>query len=246
MKRILSLALAVCLLLSLAVVAGAETTIKVGNYSSIDDLRTAYPVGKPGEAYLVNGDIYKWDAVAGEWKYYGDENGPATLEQWHDLFASYKSATCPKCGTFEVAPGFLTVNYDPNATLEANAFANRRMLSAWGEGAKQGKWSLASGSGQLIKGKASETVLNSECGIFPVGLPKDENGDTLATGNFAVKFTCGCGETAINIQGHVIAREIIEPVGIKIDKSKSRRATVAIARSVPERDPYDDSYEGNP
>lgn len=240
MKRILSLALAACLLLALTVVAGAETTIKVGNYSSIDDLRTAYPVGKPGEAYLVNGDIYKWDAVAGEWKYYGDENGPATLEQWHDLFAGYKTATCPNCGTFEVTPGFLTVNYDPNATLEANAEANKKMLVATGEGAKQGNWSLASGSGRLVVGKASGTVLNSECGIFPVGLPKDENGDTLATGNFAVKFTCGCGETAINIQGHVIAREIIEPVGIKIDKSKSRRVSVMIAKPEPEVDPWKD------
>lgn len=240
MKRILSLALAACLLLALTVVAGAETTIKVGAYSSIDDLRAAYPVGKPGEAYLVNGDIYKWDTVAGEWKYYGDENGPGMREPWFAPDTGYKTATCPNCGTFEVAPGFLTVNYDPNATLEANAEANKKMLVATGEGAKQGKWSLASGSGQLIKGKASGTVLNSECGIFPVGLPKDEDGDMLATGNFALKFICGCGETAINIQGHVIAREIIEPVGIKIDKSKSRRVPVMIAKPEPEVDPWKD------
>lgn len=48
----------------------------LGSYDSEQELNTAHPTGNPGDAYLINGDLYVWDATNNRWKNVGNIKGP--------------------------------------------------------------------------------------------------------------------------------------------------------------------------
>ena len=49
----------------------------LGSYPTEGDLNTAHPIGNPGDAYLVQGDLYVWDAENDQWLNVGNIQGPA-------------------------------------------------------------------------------------------------------------------------------------------------------------------------
>lgn len=55
---------------------GTGVTI-LGSYEDEAALTEAHPTGNPGDAYLVSGDLYVWDATGGAWKNVGSIEGPA-------------------------------------------------------------------------------------------------------------------------------------------------------------------------
>ena len=48
----------------------------LGSYASEEALREAHPTGNPGDAYLVNGDLYVWSANENDWDNVGTIEGP--------------------------------------------------------------------------------------------------------------------------------------------------------------------------
>ena len=48
----------------------------LGSYDSLEELEEAHPTGEIGDAYLVNGELYVWDAPSSSWKNVGDIQGP--------------------------------------------------------------------------------------------------------------------------------------------------------------------------
>ena len=61
---------------------GTGVTI-LGSYDSEEELKQAHPTGNPGDAYMIAGDLYVWDAANSQWKNVGriqgeqGEAGPA-------------------------------------------------------------------------------------------------------------------------------------------------------------------------
>lgn len=45
---------------------GTSVTI-LGGYDSLEDLQSAHPTGNPGDAYIVQGDMYIWDGQTNAW-----------------------------------------------------------------------------------------------------------------------------------------------------------------------------------
>lgn len=54
---------------------GTGVTIK-GSYDTEDELNKAHKTGVPGDAYLVNGELYVWDDEGKAWKNVGSIEGP--------------------------------------------------------------------------------------------------------------------------------------------------------------------------
>lgn len=54
---------------------GTGVTI-LGSYATEDELKAAHATGNPGDAYLVAGDLYVWDATGAAWKNVGTIQGP--------------------------------------------------------------------------------------------------------------------------------------------------------------------------
>lgn len=54
---------------------GTGVTI-LGSYDSEELLKQAHPTGNPGDAYLVQGDLYVWSATQSSWDNVGDIQGP--------------------------------------------------------------------------------------------------------------------------------------------------------------------------
>lgn len=54
---------------------GTGVTI-LGSYSSITALQQAHPTGTPGDAYLINGDLYVWSSTNASWENVGNIQGP--------------------------------------------------------------------------------------------------------------------------------------------------------------------------
>lgn len=48
----------------------------LGSYDTPDELKQDHPVGDPGDAYLVEGDLYVWDTATEAWKDVGNIQGP--------------------------------------------------------------------------------------------------------------------------------------------------------------------------
>lgn len=61
---------------------GTGVTI-LGSYDTEEELKQAHPTGNPGDAYMIAGDLYVWDAANSQWKNVGriqgeqGEAGPA-------------------------------------------------------------------------------------------------------------------------------------------------------------------------
>jgi len=54
---------------------GTGVTI-LGSYPTLEALELAHPTGNPGDAYLVDGDLYVWDEDGQEWVNVGNIQGP--------------------------------------------------------------------------------------------------------------------------------------------------------------------------
>lgn len=54
---------------------GTGVTI-LGSYDSEEALKQAHPTGNPGDAYLVDGNLYVWSATETQWKNVGTIEGP--------------------------------------------------------------------------------------------------------------------------------------------------------------------------
>lgn len=54
---------------------GTSITI-LGSYATEDELNAAHPTGTKGDSYMVNGDLYIWDAANNSWKNVGRIQGP--------------------------------------------------------------------------------------------------------------------------------------------------------------------------
>lgn len=54
---------------------GTGVTI-LGSYDSLEQLQQEHPTGNPGDSYLINGDLYVWDATNNIWKDVGSIQGP--------------------------------------------------------------------------------------------------------------------------------------------------------------------------
>lgn len=54
---------------------GTGVTI-LGSYTDEEALRQAHPTGNPGDAYLVQGDLYVWSATENDWDNVGNIQGP--------------------------------------------------------------------------------------------------------------------------------------------------------------------------
>ena len=48
----------------------------MGSYNSLDDLKKEHPVGKNGDTYIVNGELYIWDSSINDWVDIGNIKGP--------------------------------------------------------------------------------------------------------------------------------------------------------------------------
>ena len=48
----------------------------MGSYNSLDDLKKEHPVGKNGDTYIVNGELYIWDESTNDWVDVGNVKGP--------------------------------------------------------------------------------------------------------------------------------------------------------------------------
>lgn len=48
----------------------------IGNYNSLDDLKKEHPVGKNGDTYIVNSELYIWDESTNDWVDVGNIKGP--------------------------------------------------------------------------------------------------------------------------------------------------------------------------
>ena len=48
----------------------------LGDYNNLEELQQAHPTGNPGDAYLIQGDLYVWSATTTEWKNVGTIQGP--------------------------------------------------------------------------------------------------------------------------------------------------------------------------
>jgi DNA-binding beta-propeller fold protein YncE len=55
--------------------AGANSVIK-GSLDSVNQLYAEHPVGQPGESYIVDGELYVWDADTAAWENVGQIQGP--------------------------------------------------------------------------------------------------------------------------------------------------------------------------
>ena len=53
---------------------GTGVTI-LGSYDSEEELKQAHPTGNPGDAYMIAGDLYVWDAANSQWKNVGRIQG---------------------------------------------------------------------------------------------------------------------------------------------------------------------------
>lgn len=53
---------------------GTGVTI-LGSYDSEEELKQAHPTGNPGDAYMIAGDLYVWDASNSQWKNVGRIQG---------------------------------------------------------------------------------------------------------------------------------------------------------------------------
>lgn len=69
---------------------GTSVTI-LGSYDSEEELNAAHPTGTEGDSYIVNGDLYVWDAENSKWKNAGNIQGPQGLpgEDGEDGKTSY-------------------------------------------------------------------------------------------------------------------------------------------------------------
>lgn len=54
---------------------GTGVTI-LGSYDTEEALKQAHPTGNPGDAYLVDGNLYVWSATDSQWKNVGTIEGP--------------------------------------------------------------------------------------------------------------------------------------------------------------------------
>ena len=54
---------------------GTGVTI-LGSYGSVDALKAAHPTGNPGEAYMIDGELYVWSATENTWISVGTIKGP--------------------------------------------------------------------------------------------------------------------------------------------------------------------------
>ena len=54
---------------------GTGVTI-LGSYDNEEALKQAHPTGNPGDAYLVDGNLYVWSATDSQWKNVGTIEGP--------------------------------------------------------------------------------------------------------------------------------------------------------------------------
>src|SRR5699024_1158279 len=53
---------------------GTGVTI-LGSYDTEEELKQAHPTGNPGDAYIIAGDLYVWDAANSQWKNVGRIQG---------------------------------------------------------------------------------------------------------------------------------------------------------------------------
>ncbi len=49
----------------------------LGNYNSLDELKNEHPLGKDGDTYIVNGELYIWDSNTNNWVDVGNIKGPS-------------------------------------------------------------------------------------------------------------------------------------------------------------------------
>lgn len=54
---------------------GTSVTI-LGSYDTLAELEAAHPTGSPGDSYIVDGDLYVWNATNSNWKNVGTIQGP--------------------------------------------------------------------------------------------------------------------------------------------------------------------------
>lgn len=98
--------------------AGTGVNI-LGSYPSEGDLIASHPTGNPGDAYLVNGDLYVWDNDNGQWENVGNIQGPAGADA--QVQVGKVSTTALACGSNATVavqaaagstPGDLTLDFD--------------------------------------------------------------------------------------------------------------------------------------
>lgn len=54
---------------------GTGVTI-LGSYSSLEELKTAHPIGQVGDSYIIDGDLYVWSITLNDWNNVGKIQGP--------------------------------------------------------------------------------------------------------------------------------------------------------------------------
>jgi len=98
--------------------AGTGVNI-LGSYPTEDDLISSHPTANPGDAYLINGDLYVWDQDNGTWINVGNIQGPAGTEA--QVYVGKTTTTPLPCGSNATVavqpavgstPGSLTLDFD--------------------------------------------------------------------------------------------------------------------------------------
>ena len=98
--------------------AGTGVNI-LGRYNTEADLIAAHPSGNPGDAYLVQGDLYVWDPDNNQWLNVGNIQGPAGADaQVHVGNVDTVALPCGSNATVAIqpaagsTPGDLTLDFD--------------------------------------------------------------------------------------------------------------------------------------
>ena len=57
-------------------------------YKTEEELNREHPTGNAGESYLVDGNLYVWDNVSGQWKNVGRIQGPKDRQEKQQQYGS--------------------------------------------------------------------------------------------------------------------------------------------------------------
>ena len=67
--------------IALALKGSDGTSVNIlGSYNSLEELKTAHPIGNVGDAYIVQGNMYVWCIDDNDWQDVGNIQGPAGLD----------------------------------------------------------------------------------------------------------------------------------------------------------------------